>query len=83
MDQALAVSGDGDFATEIVECQRVLKGYGATYEHGNESFAKLMDAARSLAGSADAAARLRRLRAAALADEHGSALDAALDAALA
>jgi indolepyruvate ferredoxin oxidoreductase, beta subunit len=58
----------------------VLKGYGATYEHGSESFAKLMDTARSLTGSGDAAAQLAELRAAALADENGAALDAKLAA---
>ena len=81
IEQALAAAGDGDFAREIVECQRVLKGYGATYEHGSESFAKLMAAARSLAALRDAAARLAELRAAALADENGAALDAKLAAA--
>ena len=78
IDQALAAADDGDLAREIVECQRVLKGYGATYAHGSESFEKLMAAARRLAGAGDAAERLADLRAAALADEHGQALDAKL-----
>jgi indolepyruvate ferredoxin oxidoreductase, beta subunit len=79
IDQALSVAKtDGDLAAEIIECQRTLKGYGATYEHGSESFAKLMDAARSLAGSPDAAARLADLRESALADEQGTTLDAKL-----
>lgn len=69
---------DGELAREIVECQRVLKGYGATYEHGSESFTKLMTAAADLIGAAGAADRLADLRAAALADEDGSALDAKL-----
>ncbi|WCB93366.1 hypothetical protein DSM104299_02079 [Baekduia alba] len=69
---------DADLAREIVECQRVLKGYGATYEHGSESFAKLMQAAGRLDGAKDAASRLADLRAAALADEGGAALDAKL-----
>ena len=78
IEQALAVADDGDLAREIVECQQVLKGYGATYAHGSESFEKLIGAARSLSGSADAATRLSDLRSAALADEHGQALDAQL-----
>jgi indolepyruvate ferredoxin oxidoreductase beta subunit len=78
IEQALAVADDGAFAREIVECQRVLKGYGATYAHGAESFTKLMRAARSLTGRSDAAARLADLRSAALADEKGDALDAEL-----
>jgi indolepyruvate ferredoxin oxidoreductase beta subunit len=73
-----ARAGDGDLACEIVDCQRVLKGYGSTYEHGSESFAMLMAAARSLAGAPGAAARLADLRAAALADENGAALRAKL-----
>ncbi|RVW02415.1 indolepyruvate oxidoreductase subunit beta family protein [Rhodococcus spongiicola] len=75
-----AAATDPDLAREILECQRVLKGYGATYEHGNDSFEKLMSAADELIGSADAAARLADLRAAALADEDGARLRAKLTA---
>ncbi|HEU4974960.1 MAG TPA: indolepyruvate oxidoreductase subunit beta family protein [Baekduia sp.] len=79
LGQALdAAATDGELAREIVECQRVLKGYGSTYEHGSESFHKLMSAARSLTGAPDAAPRLADLRSAALADEDGAALDARL-----
>jgi indolepyruvate ferredoxin oxidoreductase beta subunit len=82
--QALrAARTDPELAREIVECQRVLKGYGATYEHGSESFAKLMKAAAELEGSPGAAARLAELRSAALADEDGAALDAKLAGAVA
>ncbi|MBF6372533.1 indolepyruvate oxidoreductase subunit beta family protein [Nocardia farcinica] len=73
-----AASIDADLAREIVECQRVLKGYGATWEHGWESFTRLMAAAQELAGTPDAAERLARLRDAALADEDGAALAAEL-----
>ena len=61
-------------ATEIIACQRVLKGYGETHHHGCDSFDVLMDAARRLLGSPGAAARLAELRAAALGDEDGAAL---------
>jgi indolepyruvate ferredoxin oxidoreductase beta subunit len=74
--QALAAD-DRELSREILECQRVLKGYGATYAHGSESFEKLMTAARSLSGP-DGAARLAELREAALADEHGVELDGTL-----
>lgn len=75
ISQALeSAATDGELAREIIECQRVLKGYGATYAHGSESFTKLMGAARSLLGSPDAADRLASLRSAALADEDGVAL---------
>jgi indolepyruvate ferredoxin oxidoreductase beta subunit len=84
LEQAVAAAAsDPDLAREIIECQRVLKGYGATYAHGNDSFAKLMEAARSLGDGARAPARLAALREAALADEDGAALDAVLAAAAA
>ncbi len=68
------VAADADLAVEILVCQKVLKGYGATYAHGNDSFALLVQAARQLRGRAGAAATLARLRSAALADEDGAAL---------
>lgn len=80
---ALAVTGHNpDLAREILEWQGVLKGYGATYEHGTDSFHKLMDAARTSADQPDAADRLARLRAAALADEDGTALETERSAAI-
>ncbi|UUW88838.1 indolepyruvate oxidoreductase subunit beta family protein [Pimelobacter simplex] len=81
LDRAVAAAAtDADLAREIVECQRVLKGYGATHHHGQESFGLLMEAVDGLAGRSGAAAELARLRAAALADEDGGALRAALAA---
>lgn len=78
---ALEVAADdADLAREIVVCQKVLKGYGATYAHGSESFAKLIDAAATLTGREGAAERLAGLRDAALADEEGEALDRELAA---
>ncbi|WP_224401954.1 indolepyruvate oxidoreductase subunit beta family protein [Pseudonocardia sp. ICBG1034] len=68
------VAADADLAVEILVCQKVLKGYGETYAHGNDSFALLNQAARQLRGRTDAAAVLARLRSAALADEDGAAL---------
>jgi indolepyruvate ferredoxin oxidoreductase beta subunit len=77
MARALAVAPtDQELATEIVKCQHVLKGYGSTYEHGSESFATLMEAADSLAGTEGAGARLAELHDAALEDETGAALKA-------
>lgn len=68
------VAADADLAVEILVCQKVLKGYGETYAHGNDSFALLNQAARQLRGRTGAAAVLARLRSAALADEDGAAL---------
>lgn len=79
LDAAEAVATtDPDLATEIIECQRVLKGYGETHAHGVESFTALLDAADKLRGREDAAAALADLRAAALADEDGAQLRDAL-----
>jgi indolepyruvate ferredoxin oxidoreductase beta subunit len=66
---------DVAFATEIVRNQRLLKGYGDTFEHGLANFERLMTAVPALRGQADAAARMATLRMAALADEKGCALD--------
>ncbi|MBN9793991.1 indolepyruvate oxidoreductase [Pseudonocardia sp. TMWB2A] len=75
------VAADADLAVEILVCQKVLKGYGETYAHGNDSFALLSQAARQLRGRDGAAATLARLRSAALADEDGAALRAQLSGA--
>jgi indolepyruvate ferredoxin oxidoreductase beta subunit len=65
-------------AVEVAQCQRLVKGYGDTFERGLHHFARLMDAAQRLEGRPDAAAVLARLRAAALADETGGKLTAGL-----
>lgn len=77
------VATDPALAREIARCQRLVKGYSDTHERGTRNFDKLMHAAQALAGRPQAAATLRRLHDAALADEHGKALDAAMNAALA
>lgn len=69
---------DYDLSCEIIRCERVLKGYGQTHQHGTESFTALMQAARDLAGRPDAATGLAGLRSAALADEDGARLRAEL-----
>ena len=71
-------SSDYDLACEILECQKVLKGYGETQHHGTQSFGLLMGAVDTLAGRPDAAAVLAGLRSAALADEDGATLRAEL-----
>lgn len=74
-DVAQAASNDPALALEIVRCQGLVKGYGDTHERGLANFERLRRAWR--AGPMDAT-RLARLRAAALADEHGAALSDAL-----
>ncbi len=61
-------------ALEITRCQRLVKGYGDTHERGLRSYA-LLRAAWVGGAMPDLVARLRT---AALADEHGHALQAAL-----
>ncbi len=71
-----AARTDAPLAIEILRCQRLLKGYGGTHERGWRNFTTVLEAA--LEQPATAAATLRRLREAALADEDGVALGAAL-----
>ena len=79
LDTALsAADSDAGLAREILACQGVLKGYGATHAHGKDSFAKLMRAARALSGQPGAATRLAGLREAALGDETGTTMEAEL-----
>jgi len=64
-------------AVEIAQCQRLVKGYSDTHARGLANYQRLMDAVQR-AGRHLAPATLRELREAALADEHGKALQAAL-----
>jgi indolepyruvate ferredoxin oxidoreductase beta subunit len=68
---------DPALAIEVAECQRLVKGYSDTHERGVRNYDLLMDALQR-AGEAIAPATLHELREAALADEHGNALRAAL-----
>lgn len=63
---------------QIVECQQVVKGYGETHANGMRNFTALMDAVPRIADDPRAAERLANLRKAALADEKGESLRAAL-----
>ncbi|MBL0419230.1 indolepyruvate oxidoreductase subunit beta family protein [Ramlibacter sp. AW1] len=62
-------------ALEIAQCQRLVKGYGDTHERGLRNFETVMRQVDQL-GAGLAPARLRELREAALADEHGDKLQA-------
>ena len=64
-------------AFEVVQCQRLVKGYSDTHVRGLANYQTLMNAA-SRAGAHLAPATLRELREAALADEHGNKLRALL-----
>ena len=64
-------------AIEVAQCQRLVKGYSDTHERGLRNYDVVM-AALQRAGATLAPATLRELREAALADENGSQLKAAL-----
>lgn len=63
--------------TEVAQCQRLVKGYSDTIENGLRNFETIM-AAIDRAGARIAPATVRELRDAALADERGDKLRAAL-----
>jgi len=66
-----------ELAVELAQCQRLVKGYSDTHERGIRNYDTVMRAFER-AGTALAPATLRELRDAALADEHGHKLQAAL-----
>ena len=61
-------------AVELVRCQKLVRGYGETHERGSRNFTQIMEALDRTAGSSGLAARIRRLREAALADDKGTKL---------
>lgn len=66
---------------EIVLCVRLIKGYGATHQRGRDNLLHIVDqlAERTpFTSAADRAQAIAQARGAALADEGGQALDAAL-----
>ena len=72
-----AAAHDPELAAEIARCQRLVKGYSDTHERGVRNYETVM-AALARAGDRLAPATLRELRDAALADERGVQLQAAL-----
>ena len=69
---------DYALALEVAEFPRVLRGYGETHARGRENFDAMMAALPGLVQRSDAPLRLKKLREAALADESGQGLTAAL-----
>jgi indolepyruvate ferredoxin oxidoreductase beta subunit len=67
---------DPPAALEIVECQRLIKGYGATFEHGLRNYEAVIGLAQKFRARPDCAAIIRTAREAALDDENGEALSA-------
>ena len=83
LDAVRAAAGfDTDLALEIVECARLVKGYGDTHRRGVGNFRRLMRAivepALAAGTPSDAAAEVAKARAAALRDPDGDGLAQAL-----
>ena len=73
-----AAPGDYDLAVELAAAARLIKGYGDTHERGLRNFERVSAMRSRLVGEATGAAIMARLIRAALADEHGKALDEAI-----
>jgi indolepyruvate ferredoxin oxidoreductase beta subunit len=69
---------DWTLGHEIALCGRLIKGYGATNERGKENLLHVLRHLAKGGVAADAARAVRAAREAALADDAGKALDAAL-----
>jgi len=62
-----AAGTDMEAAVEIIRCQRLIKGYGETYENGLATFNQVIAAYRAMQGAPGTAAMIRSLRESALA----------------
>lgn len=60
---------DYDTALELLECQRLLRGYGATHSHGADCFAQILNLLPDILDRPDGFQKLRKLRIAALRDD--------------
>jgi indolepyruvate ferredoxin oxidoreductase beta subunit len=78
MQVAGLAASDYGLALEAAQCPRLIKGYGDTHAHGSRNFDAIMGAIPGLRNAKDAAACLKKLREAALADETGERLAQAL-----
>ena len=67
-----------DLAVEVAKCRRLIKGYSDTISRGLSKYDRVLAGAARIAHHPDAADWVRRLRMAALVDEHGTKLDEAL-----
>jgi indolepyruvate ferredoxin oxidoreductase beta subunit len=73
-----AAKVDYALGVEIAKARRLIKGYSDTMSRGQSKYDRVLKGAAVVAGRADAAAWVRRLRQSALLDEAGEALDGAL-----
>ena len=71
-------AGDQAVALELVRCQRLIKGYGDTFERGLRNFAAVAALHDRMRGNPGAAESIRQAREAALKDEDGAELERVL-----
>jgi len=74
-----AAGKDKKLAREVIECARLIKGYGDTHKRGTTNFARITERLiePAIEGGPVKAADIAKARAAALADPEGNALDTA------
>jgi indolepyruvate ferredoxin oxidoreductase beta subunit len=74
-----AAAKDKKLAREVIECARLIKGYGDTHKRGSTNFARITERLiePAIEGGPVGAADIAKARAAALADPEGDALDKA------
>ena len=68
----------GAFAEQVVLLQSLVRGYGSTHANGVANYQAILAVIDQVASGTNPAGELQRLRTAALADESGTALRAAL-----
>ncbi|MFQ5659730.1 MAG: indolepyruvate oxidoreductase subunit beta family protein [Gammaproteobacteria bacterium] len=63
-----------ELAAEIAQCQRLVKGYGETFERGMKNFHAIMSAIDKMDKTGDSVQKIKEMRDAALAGWHGDIL---------
>jgi indolepyruvate ferredoxin oxidoreductase, beta subunit len=78
--EVIRVAADSyEFAFELAQCPRLIKGYGDTHERGMRNFQAIMAELPNIESRADAPQLLAQLRDAALKDDSGRALANAIE----
>ncbi|MBV9520175.1 MAG: indolepyruvate oxidoreductase subunit beta family protein [Hyphomicrobiales bacterium] len=79
LDRVVATAAkDYALAVELAECRGLVKGYGDTHERGVANYESIIGLVDHIAERPEPAKRLQDLRKAAVADDSGSALKAAI-----
>ncbi|GJL81948.1 MAG: indolepyruvate oxidoreductase [marine bacterium B5-7] len=73
------VSSNYELAVELINNRRLIKGYSDTHTRSLSKFDRVMSARTLIESADDAAGKMKQLRDAALADEHGNELDQFID----